>query len=142
MKRFFFGLVCALTASGFLSGQRATQQTPTPPNTASTPAQKPQDEQTISVEVNLVNILFTVADRKGKFVTNLKKDDFKVYEDEKSQTITNFSSESNLPLTIALLVDTSGSIRDKLKFEEDAAIEVFYSTLQRGKDRGLVIVFD
>jgi VWFA-related protein len=142
MKRFLIGLVCALTASGFLSGQRAPQQTPTPPTTASPPAQKPQDEQTISVEVNLVNILFTVADRKGKFVTNLRKDDFKVYEDERIQTITNFSSESNLPLTIALLVDTSGSIRDKLRFEEEAAIEFFYSTLQRGKDKALVISFD
>jgi len=142
MKRFLIGLVCALTLSGFLSGQRAQQQTPTPPTTASPPAQKPQDEQTISVEVNLVNILFTVADRKGKFVTNLRKDDFKVYEDERIQTITNFSSESNLPLTIALLVDTSGSIRDKLRFEEEAAIEFFYSTLQRGKDKALVISFD
>jgi VWFA-related protein len=92
--------------------------------------------------VNLVNILFTVADRKGKFVTNLRKEDFKVFEDERIQSISNFSSESNLPLTIALLVDTSGSIRDKLRFEEEAAIEFFYSTLQRGKDKALVIAFD
>src|SRR5438309_10004504 len=89
-----------------------------------------------------VNILFTVADRKGKFVTNLRKDDFRVSEDEKAQSITNFSSETDLPLTIALLVDTSGSIRDKLRFEQEAAIEFFYSTLRRGKDKALVISFD
>src|SRR5438046_10253313 len=56
--------------------------------------------------------------------------------------ITNFSSDPDLPLTIALLVDTSGSIRDKLRFEQEAAIEFFYSTLRRGKDKALVISFD
>src|SRR5262245_20363610 len=138
MKRFLIGLVLSLTVSSFVDGQRAPQAQAPP----STPSAKPQDEQTISVEVNLVNILFTVADRKGKFVTNLKKDDFKVFEDDRVQAITNFSSENNLPLTIALLVDTSGSIRDKLRFEEEAAIEFFYSTLQRNKDTALVISFD
>ena len=56
--------------------------------------------------------------------------------------ITNFSSETDLPLTIALLVDTSGSVRDKLRFEQEAAIEFFYSTLQRTKDKALIISFD
>ena len=102
----------------------------------------PPGDQTISVNVDLVNILYTVADKKGKFVTNLKKEDFKVFEDEKPQAVTNFSSETDLPLTIALLVDTSGSIRDKLRFEQEAAIEFFYSTLRRGKDKALVISFD
>src|SRR5205085_340855 len=97
---------------------------------------------TLQVNVELVNVPVSVADKKGKYVTNLKKEDFKVFEDDKAQTITNFSSESNLPLSIALLVDTSGSIRDKLRFEQEAAIEFFYSTLQRGKDKALVISFD
>jgi VWFA-related protein len=130
--------------SSFVTAQRGQQPSPVTPVTPPRPPGPPKagDDQTISVEVNLVNILFTVADKKGKFVTNLKKDDFRVYEDDKIQTITNFSTETNLPLTIALLVDTSGSIRDKLKFEEDAAIEFFYSTLQRGKDKACVISFD
>jgi VWFA-related protein len=142
MKRVLIGLILVLTVSGLLGAQRGQEQKP--PVTPAAPLSPPRstNDQTISVEVNLVNILFTVADRKGKFVTNLKKDDFKVYEDEKLQAVTNFSSESNLPLTIALLVDTSGSIRDKLRFEEEAAIEFFYSTLQRGKDKALVISFD
>jgi VWFA-related protein len=101
-----------------------------------------QDEQTISVNVDLVNVLFTVADKKGKFIPDLKKEYFKVYEDGKPQSITNFSADSNLPLTIALLIDTSGSVRDRLRFEQEAAIEFFYSTLVRGKDRALVIGFD
>jgi VWFA-related protein len=142
MKRILIVLILVFTASGLLRAQRGQPARP-PANSAApaAPAVKP-DDQTISVQVDLVNILFTVADKKGKFVTNLRKEDFKVYEDERPQTIDRFSSETNLPLTIALLVDTSGSIRDKLRFEEEAAIEFFYSTLQRGKDKALVISFD
>ncbi len=146
MKSLLAGLVLVVTLSGLLMAQRG-QQPQRGQRPSAQPAQpeappKPVDDQTLSVNVDLVNILFTVADRKGKFVTNLRKDDFRVAEDERSQTITNFSSETDLPLTIALLVDTSGSIRDKLRFEQEAAIEFFYSTLQRGKDKALVISFD
>jgi Ca-activated chloride channel homolog len=100
------------------------------------------DEQTLSVNVDLVNVLFTVADKKGKFIPDLKREFFTVYEDGKAQSITNFSADTNLPLTIALLVDVSGSVRDRLRFEQEAAIEFFYSTLVRGKDRALAISFD
>jgi len=106
------------------------------------PAPEKTPEQTLSVNVDLVNVLFTTTDKKGKFIPDLKREDFKVYEDGKPQPITNFSAETNLPLTIALLVDTSGSVRDRLRFEQEAAIEFFYSTLMRGKDRALVISFD
>ena len=130
MKSLFAGLVLVVTLSGLLMAQRGQQ----PP--------KPERDQTISINVDLVDLLVSVADKKGKFNTSLKKDDFKIFEDDKIQSITNFSSETDLPLTIALLVDTSGSIRDKLRFEQEAAIEFFYSTLQRGKDKALVISFD
>jgi len=102
------------------------------------------DQQTLRVNATLVNTVFTVADKngKGKFITNLKETDFKIYEDDKIQKITNFSTETNLPLSIALLVDTSGSIRDKLILEQEAAIDFFYNTLKRGKDRASVISFD
>src|SRR5499426_641010 len=141
MRSLLSGLVLLLAVSSVVTAPREQQQRPATAPAA--PAQQPRpNNDTITVDVNLVNMLFTVADKKGKFVTNLKKEDFRVFEDEKPQTITNFSSESNLPLTIALLVDTSGSIRDKLRFEEEVAIEFFYSTLQRGKDKALVISFD
>jgi Ca-activated chloride channel homolog len=139
MKSFVSGLLLVVTLSALTLAQKATpQQKPAAP--ATPPA--PTDEQTLSVNVDLVNILFTVADKKGKFVTNLKKEDFRVLEDERNQTVTNFSSETDLPLTIALIIDTSGSIRDKLRFEQEAATEFFYSTLQRGKDKALIISFD
>jgi hypothetical protein len=76
-----------------------------------TPATRDGD-QTISVNVDLVDVRYTVADKKGKFVTKLKQEDFKIFEDNRQQVITNFTSETNLPLTVALLVDTSGSIRE------------------------------
>lgn len=101
-----------------------------------------QDDRTISVDVELVNVLFTVFDRNGKFIKNLNQEQFRVFEDNKPQTITNFSSETGLPLTIALLIDASGSVRDRLRFEQEAAIQFFHTTLRRGADRGLLIRFD
>src|SRR5215831_14476299 len=112
MRKFLAGFVLVLMLTSLVAGQRG-QRASAPAGQQVASTAKPSDDQTLSVNVDLVNILFTVADRKGKFVTNLKKEDFKVFEDEKGQTISNFSSESDLPLTIALLVDTSGSIRDK-----------------------------
>src|SRR2546421_1842774 len=148
MRALISGLVLVALLSTVAAGQKGKQAPAKPPQgkqqpkPAEAPVPQVGDDQTLSVNVDLVNILFTVADKKGKFVTNLRKDDFRVFEDERTQTITNFSSETDLPLTIALLVDTSGSIRDKLRFEQEAAIEFFYSTLQRGKDRAMVISFD
>jgi VWFA-related protein len=98
--------------------------------------------QVISVNVTSVNVLFTVTDKKGKSIRNLTQEHFRVYEDNRRQTITNFSSEANLPLTIALLIDTSGSVRDRLPFEQEAAGRFFQSTLVRQKDRAVVMSFD
>lgn len=104
----------------------------------------PQEEKqsTISVDVALVDVPFTVTDRRGRSIRNLKQQHFKVYEDDRLQTIKNFSAEANLPMTIALLVDTSGSVREKLRFEQEAAIHFFQSTLVPRKDRAVVLSFD
>jgi uncharacterized protein YdeI (BOF family) len=120
MKRTVIVLVM-LACTGAALAQRGNQA----PSQTTRPVANPQQQDTLSVNVNLVDLLYTVADKKGKFITSLKKEDFKVYEDDKNQVITNFTSETDLPLTIALLVDTSGSIRDKLRFEQEAAIEFF-----------------
>jgi VWFA-related protein len=104
----------------------------------------PQDEKlpVFSVDVANVDVLFTVTDRKGKSIRNLKQEHFRVYEDEYPQTITTFSAGANLPLNIALLVDVSGSVRDKLRFEQEAAAEFFRSTLMRSKDTAVAMTFD
>jgi Ca-activated chloride channel homolog len=99
-------------------------------------------DQTYRVNVDLVNMLCSVWDKNtNAFVTNLVKEDFTILEDDQKQEIRNFVRETNLPLTIALLVDTSSSVAPKLKFEQDAAISFFHNVL-REQDRALVIEFD
>jgi Ca-activated chloride channel homolog len=101
-----------------------------------------KSQENLVINVELINVLFTVADRKGKLVTDLNKSDLKLYEDNKAQNITNFSRETDLPLTIALVVDTSTSIRDRFKFEQEAAIDFLYRTLRPKKDKAFLITFD
>ena len=100
------------------------------------------DGQSLSVNVELVNVIFSVLDPRGRFVSNLSQNDFRVYENGQPQIVTHFSADPNLPLTVALLIDTSGSVRDRLRFEKEAAIEFFESTLTRNTDRGLTLSFD
>src|SRR5690242_14741505 len=87
----------------------AAEQNPVQPPKQVSPPQS--DEPTrISVEVTRVNMLFTVTDKKGKFVTNLMKNDFEVIDTKKPQSIAEFTAESDLPLRLAVLIDTSNSI--------------------------------
>ena len=98
--------------------------------------------QTISLEVTRVNILFTVADKKGRFVNNLLKEDLEILELKKKQTILEFSAESELPLRIAILVDTSNSIRARFHFEIEAARAFLESVIRKGRDKALIYSFD
>ncbi|MGB2664776.1 MAG: VWA domain-containing protein [Candidatus Acidiferrum sp.] len=127
----------------------AQQQPQNPPTPATPPAAKPADQQpiqksqtTIPVTVNLVDVLFTVLDRRNKLVSGLEKQDFKVLDDNVPQDIRYFSKQSDLPLRIGMLMDTSNSIRDRLKFEQDAADNFLYSVLRRNKDEAFVMTFD
>ena len=99
-----------------------------------------QDPQ-IRVEVEAVNLLIAVTGKHDRFVTNLGKDRFEVREDGVLQQITNFSHQTDLPLLIALVIDTSSSVRLKLDFEKRAATDFLYS-LMRPQDRALLLEFD
>jgi VWFA-related protein len=99
-------------------------------------------EQSITVDVDLVNIYFTVTNKKGQLIPKLGPESFSVFEDGAAQEITHFSRETDVPLTIVLLIDTSGSVRDKLEYEQQAAMEFFHSTLQPARDRAAVLTFD
>jgi len=131
-----FGLVAALSLSS-LEGYRS--QTKVLDHKQD---KKETGPDSLVVHVDLVNVLFTVIDRKGKLVTDLEKQNLKILEDNKPQTITNFTRETDLPLIIAILIDTSTSIRDRFKFEQEAAIDFLYRTLRPGKDKALLITFD
>ena len=105
-------------------------------------ALRSQDQPQIKVEVKVVNVLATVRDKHGQIVSNLGKDDFAVEEDGRPQTITYFTRETDLPLTLGLLVDTSGSQRRVLDQERTASHSFIDNMLREGKDKAFVIHFD
>ena len=118
-----------------------SQNTPTT-QVLDTKSDESEKAKNLVINVDLVNVLFTVTDRRGKLVTDLSQKELKLLEDNRVQSITNFSRETDLPLTIALLIDTSTSIRDRFKFEQEAAIDFLYRTIRPKKDKGLLITFD
>jgi Ca-activated chloride channel homolog len=131
-------LLISATQSGNLFTQESTSKT-SPSNQKLPPK---ISDQTYRVSVDLVNVLCSVFDRNtNAFVTTLTRDDFSVYEDNQKQEIKNFARETNMPLTLAMLIDTSQSVAPKLKFEQEAAISFFQSTM-REKDRSMLVEFD
>jgi VWFA-related protein len=116
----------------------AADQQPQPPP----PEGSQQAPPTITRVVNLVDVLFTVLDRRNKLVPSLEKDDFKISDDKAPQSIRYFSRQTDLPLRIGLLLDTSNSIRDRIKFEQDAATSFLFSVIRRTKDQAFVMTFD
>ncbi|MCW5964677.1 MAG: VWA domain-containing protein [Bryobacterales bacterium] len=113
------------------------------------PAQQPQEapaeqamDAPITFDVTRVNVLFSVSDKRGRFVTDLSREDFEVFENKKSQEVLEFTAETDLPLRIAILVDTSNSIRERFRFEQEAAIGFLNEALRPGQDRAIVVGFD
>jgi VWFA-related protein len=124
-----------------------TQQPATAANVVSAPKQTAPDDLpsggTIISRSNLVNVIFTVTDKHGRFIKDLKQADFKVLDNSlPPKEITGFESETNLPLRVGLLIDASNSIRDKFLFEQQAAIEFLQQTLDTKKDKAFVLAFD
>jgi VWFA-related protein len=111
---------------------------------AQTP-QKPTaapEETKITVDVSRVQLLFTVSDKKGRFVSNLAKDDFEVFEAKKPQPIMEFTAETDLPLRLAILIDTSNSIRDRFKFQQEAATDFVNTVIRAHEDKAVIVSFD
>ena len=96
----------------------------------------------MSVQVKVVNVLATVRDKHGKIVNGLTKDDFTLTEDGRPQTLKYFARETDLPLTLGLLVDTSMSQRRVLSEERDASESFLAQVLREDKDKAFVIHFD
>jgi VWFA-related protein len=106
-------------------------------------AQEPEkSDKTFSSDVNLVNVFATVHDKKGAIAKDLTQDDFTIDEDGKPQTIKYFSKEINLPLTLGLLVDTSGSMRRLIETERNASFKFLDQVLREDKDTAFLIHFD
>ncbi len=107
-----------------------------------TAASDSQDKNRITLDVSRVNMLFTVSDKKGRFITDLTRDDFEVFESKKPQSIIEFSAESDLPLRLAILIDTSNSIRERFRFQQEAATAFIDGTVRPRQDKALVVSFD
>ena len=118
-----------LTLAGTLGAQNPPQNSPA------------SDElPSITVDVSLVNVLASVRDKRGGLVANLDKSDFAVFEDGKQQEIKYFARETDLPLTIGLLIDVSGSQRNLIDIERSAASQ-FFNQVLRKKDEAFLISF-
>ena len=103
--------------------------------------QQPADEiPTLKVDVDVVNVLASVRDKKGTLIPNLEKKDFNIFEDGKQQEIKYFTRETDLPLTIGLLVDVSASQRNLIDIERSAASQFFQQVLRK-KDEAFLIMF-
>ncbi len=105
------------------------------------PADEDQSTETLKVRVNVVQLFFNVKDKKGALIPNQTKEDFEILEDGKPQTIKYFTAESNLPLTLGILIDSSGSQMRVLEMEKEVG-GAFLSQILREKDEAFVIDFD
>ncbi len=101
-----------------------------------------QESDIIKIDVARVPLLFTVTDRRNRFITDLGRDDFSVFDDGWEQEIREFDRESDLPLRIGVILDTSNSIRARFKFEQEAAIEFLQGVLAEQNDRAFLVSFD
>ena len=147
---------CQLGMAQAAASQSPPVQTPAAPQNAAgqNPAdQKPTEQSAgpgsngdiprIKVGTNEVNVVFTVTDKHGKRITDLKQADFRFVDDNKpAAEIRSFHAETNLPLQVGLLIDASNSVRDRFKFEQESAIEFLNQTVRRGYDQAMVVGFD
>jgi VWFA-related protein len=159
-------LLLAASATAQSATPTAAAQTPVPPASAAAPSpantpaasgtpgqeQKPADSTapaaddpltTIRTTTNEVNVVFTVTDKHGRRITDMKQSDFRVVDDNKPpQEIRSFHAEANLPLQVGLLIDASNSVRDRFKFEQESAIEFLNQTIHPRYDHAFVVGFD
>src|SRR5580693_6753043 len=154
-SRFVIVLVALIVIFG--SRSRAQQTSPPPPPPAAAPAEpggaqnkaqpsagEPQQGKTppIISTTGLVHLVATVMDRHRNFVTDLDQSDFKILEDGAPQEIRYFGRDTDLPLRIGILLDTSNSIRPRLEFEKDAAMDFLQHVIRRNQDQAFLMTFD
>jgi VWFA-related protein len=146
MKLIYIGAPCAFLcltlAPLYLAAQKPAPAQKAQAAAAVAVADESADPTRIILDVTRVNILFTVTDKKGRFVTDLTKADFDVIENKKPQIIQQFTAESDLPLRLAVLVDTSNSIREQFRFEQQAAIRFIQSVVRPREDKLMLVSFD
>lgn len=112
-------------------------------NAQQSSTQEDESVATIRKIVNEVNVVFTVTDKHGRYVKDLKKQDFQFVDDSKpAAEIKDFRTQTDLPLQVGLLIDASNSVRDRFKFEQESAIEFLNQTVRPKYDNAFVVGFD
>jgi VWFA-related protein len=143
-------VAAVLMAVPFMSAQQSTSQQPpavqtTPAQMPASPEQKSDDSQqpteTLKVSVNVVQLFFNVKDKHGALIPSLTKDDFEIREDGSPQTVKYFSAETNLPLTLGMLIDSSGSQLRVLDMEKEVG-GAFLKQVLTDKDLAYVMDFN
>ena len=138
-------VLAALAASQVAFSQQPASQPPASSQQPASSDQKSDDSQqpteTLKVNVNVVQLFFNVKDKHGALIPNMTKDDFEIAEDGKPQTIKYFAAESNLPLTIGMMIDSSGSQRNVIDMEKEVG-GAFLRQILTDKDEAFVISFD
>jgi VWFA-related protein len=122
-------------------GQLVPSPDAPPVSTAPPPPADEPSMGTLRLNVNLVDLFFTVKNKSGELIPHLTKDDCSVAEDKVPQTLKNFSAESHLPLTLGILLDTSGSQYDVLPLEQQAGGQ-FLERVLKSKDQAFLVSFD
>jgi Ca-activated chloride channel homolog len=143
-------MVLQLSATAQAGSTPAAARPQQVPSTAQNPESQsgdagndPADIPKFRVGTNEVNVVFTVTDKHGKRVTDLKQNDFRFVDDSKPVSeVRSFHAETNLPLQVGLLIDASSSVRDRFKFEQESAIEFLNQTVRRRYDLAFVVGFD
>jgi len=144
-QRWFIAVIFLLLASPSLASQQTTTPAPTLNDKTASQQTAPGQQAptpTFSSDVKVVNVLATVRDKKGQIVSNLTKDDFKLEQDGHPQTIHYFAKDTDLPLTLGLLVDTSMSQRRLIDQERTASYGFLNDLMHVDKDKAFVIHFD
>jgi VWFA-related protein len=134
-------LIFAMASLTLCAQEAPSPDAPPVSNAPDTSQTEDKPATTLKVNVNLVSLYFTVHDKRGGLIPNLTKDDCTILEDREPQKIKNFSAESNLPLTLGILLDTSGSQQYVLPMEQQTG-SAFLKRILRPKDQAFLVSFD
>jgi Ca-activated chloride channel family protein len=125
------------------SAASVPQNAAAPPGAETGSSSTDEPTATFRRRVNEVNVVFTVTDKHGRYVNDLTKNDFSIIDDQKpALEVRSFHRETDLPLQVGLLVDASNSVRDRFKFEQEAAIEFLNQTIRPRYDQAFIVGFD
>lgn len=137
-------LVVALSSVSMITVAQTPQQPKPPQKTDKKPAEDEggQDDQVLKLGTQLITVPFNVTDKTNRYINDLAKEDLEILEDNKSQQVFSFERQTGLPITIAMLIDISGSEEYSLPMEKSAGARFFQRVLRPKKDLGAVVTFE